>query len=306
MGGNGFGAVVVAGSWHRFVEPVTLAVDCGRLRHQIRWAEGQVDALDHDNLDAERALMAFGGAPVACVALIDLWDDLVSDGAFLGEWAPLGFGAQRRSWLAAALERMASEGYHEFLRAIPMARASQMARGLLAFPEAWLLRAAAEHSARVEASLITPSPPVEQFLVDAISVRARRAFVASLVGRGLPAGRAALTPLAVHVSNSETVSAWGELGGSGGSRSPHNRQAPHNRQTLLRNHLEPVSVVLPRGWLHRVWAPGMGVIGPYLVLDATFGSEPNARVTAATWDQGRAMVVTGVATWTGVDWEFER
>jgi hypothetical protein len=50
---------------------VTLA--CGGHTHRLRWEDGQLSALDHDDAEAERTLAALGGQRCACVDALDAW-----------------------------------------------------------------------------------------------------------------------------------------------------------------------------------------------------------------------------------------
>ena len=47
--------------------------------HQLRWAEGRLIAMDHPDVDRERALVALGGAGVPCLDLLDAWNAHTDD-----------------------------------------------------------------------------------------------------------------------------------------------------------------------------------------------------------------------------------
>lgn len=65
------------GRWCDRVPPATAIVDCGGERHRVTWRRGKIVLEDHD-LDAERTLVLLGGAPCACLTVLDLWRNLFS------------------------------------------------------------------------------------------------------------------------------------------------------------------------------------------------------------------------------------
>ncbi len=268
-------------TWWDTAEPLTMVVVCNRERHRLRWRAGEVETLDHPELEAELALVALGGEEPACVALHRLWTDAVDDGGFLSEWVEPGrLNPTWLSWLAMALERMRAEGFHEFLRDLPTARAQRMGQFLHRFPQPWIDRAAAEVNRRVadgDAVGRTPAPAGPEpdggvdrrvpLLAQAAANRLRRSFVDAVGGRQLAVGAAALVPLRPMVDprpGAEPAIAGRLTGADRG-----------------------VSVVVDRWWLHRVWAAGAAVVGGHLVL--AIDGDPTAPAGA------RALVVT----WTG-------
>ncbi|MEM9563172.1 MAG: hypothetical protein AAGA93_11165 [Actinomycetota bacterium] len=269
-------------SWSDTAEPLTMVVVCNRERHRIRWRAGRVETLDHPDLDAELALIALGGEEPACVALHRLWSDAVDDGGFLSEWVEPGrLNPTWLSWLAMALERMRAEGFHEFLRDLPTARAQRMGQFLHRFPQAWIDRAAAEVNERVaDAAAPTAAAPGDAgdpaesagavdrrapLLAQAAANRLRRSFVDAVGGRQLAVGAAALVPLRPMVDPRSGVepAIVGRLTGPD----------------------RGVSIVVDGRWLHDVWAAGAAVVDGRLVLaidgDPTGPSGASARV--ATW-----------------------
>jgi hypothetical protein len=55
-------------------------IDCAGQSHRLRWEAGRLHALDHEDLEGERALAALGGQACPCVEALDRWarhaDDL--------------------------------------------------------------------------------------------------------------------------------------------------------------------------------------------------------------------------------------
>jgi len=53
--------------------PATCPVECSGERHAIRWAAGELSALDHGDPEGERALAALGGTSCACLDILGAW-----------------------------------------------------------------------------------------------------------------------------------------------------------------------------------------------------------------------------------------
>jgi hypothetical protein len=230
-----------------------------------------VVAVDHPELEAERAFVALGGEKPACLAQLDLWTEAVTDGGFLAEWIDESQRTRaRRSWLRMALERMRNEGFHEFLRHLPLARAERMGHFLDQYPPTWHDRAAATVAeAIVEGpGVICPHGP--RLLPEAIANRLRRSFVASVGGDQLSVGAAALVPLAITVDDGAEVSIGGALNGPD----------------------RGVAINVSTAWLHRVWGAGASLAGGRLVLD-----RHDRGLTIVTWsDQGGILVPRTMTT----------
>ncbi|MDA3040377.1 MAG: hypothetical protein O3C27_12790 [Actinomycetota bacterium] len=237
--------------WTDAARELVLDVACssdGRAApHRIRWVEGEVRLDQHPDVDAELALVAFGGEELPCVALHRLWNDAIRDGGFVGEWAEGDFDAARRWWLTMALERMRTEGFHEFLRDLPLPRARRMGQFLTAFPDEWIDRAACH---------VADAPPgndrVLTLLRAGAARRLRHAFALAVGGQQVPLGAAALVPLAVSVSRA---------GAGEPECSVEGRLAGRNSWAQL---------AVSDRWLPDVWATGRSVVDGHLVLAVRF------------------------------------
>ncbi len=240
------------GSWVDTAPPLSMVVVCDRERHRLRWEGGVVEPLDHPELEAELALVALGGAEPACIALHRLWHEAIDDGGFVAEWIePSHLGPTWRSWLSMALERMRSEGFHEFLRHLPPARAQRMGEFLHRFPGPWIDRAGAEVN-RLVVEGDHADHQLAPLLAQAAANRLRRSFVDAVGGRQLAVGAAALVPLTLRVAGP-------------GEPAPRidGRLSGHDRGVTI--------TVGPR-WLHSVWAAGAAVVDGHLVLAIEPGS----------------------------------
>jgi hypothetical protein len=60
--------------WWLGLSSAQATVRCGEHQHRVRWDKGRLQALDHDDPEAERALAALGGEPFACIELLDAWE----------------------------------------------------------------------------------------------------------------------------------------------------------------------------------------------------------------------------------------
>lgn len=65
--------------WWAGIGPTETSWPCGEGEHQLRWAEGRLIAMDHPDVDRERALVALGGAGVPCLDLLDAWNAHTDD-----------------------------------------------------------------------------------------------------------------------------------------------------------------------------------------------------------------------------------
>ncbi len=248
--------------------PLSLTVGCEGGDHTLRLVGPTMELVDHPDLDAELALIAFGGDEPACVALHRLWTEAITDGGFLAEWVdetrmnPAWF-----SWLAMALERMRAEGFHEFLRGLPPKRAQRMGEFLHYFPVPWIDRAAAVVSDAIFEGDGVSCHNAKPLLATAISNRLRRAFVDGVGGRQLAVGAAALVPLTIATRSDGRPTASG----------------------FLRGRERGVAITVANTWLHRVWAVDAAVIDGRLVLALDGTPEPGyALATVLGWTPASA------------------
>ncbi|MDQ6614384.1 MAG: hypothetical protein M3083_06480 [Actinomycetota bacterium] len=76
--------------WCNNIEPATALVPCGEQQHRVTWRRGKLVLEDHD-LGAERAMLALGGKPCACLQVLKMWRD---------QWAmPPDLFRQMSTWL---------------------------------------------------------------------------------------------------------------------------------------------------------------------------------------------------------------
>ncbi len=67
-------------AWWSGLQPIEVRLECLSGMHRVRWEEGVLHALDHEDPDGERALEALGADRAPCIELLDTWarhaDDL--------------------------------------------------------------------------------------------------------------------------------------------------------------------------------------------------------------------------------------
>jgi hypothetical protein len=296
--------------WWAAFEPAQTQIGCGAGQHRIRWAEGQLHAADHPDAEGELVLAALGGDATPCLDLASAWgkhsDDLTV--LAIGPRSPadkLTFSPEALEEIAQARTALGSSGLvggstatgqlirhrarvrlsttsSRFVGVGGRAHGSLRAVPLRPRPGNWgmsVIRRLGGDSdpARVELIwLLTLGTPFQFRLSGAVAhawsaegqhaSRAgheRPALTAALTGRLAPAaGRwLGIDPAAVDASIHDDGD-WGAIEEArvGGSRRLQAR--------------------LPVSWLARIWAPGLAVVGGYLVVSIVQAAWPTADVLA--------------------------
>jgi hypothetical protein len=65
--------------WWDGLLPVEVRLECSGGTHAVRWHDGALNALDHEDPAAERALAALGGERTRCIELLDAWSRHTDD-----------------------------------------------------------------------------------------------------------------------------------------------------------------------------------------------------------------------------------
>ncbi len=271
--------------WWAAFPPVETRVGCGAGRHRMRWADGRLIAADHPDAEGELIFAALGGDQAECVTIAEAWaahsddldvlalgprsaaDELTITWESLPELPPRpGPGTRPGS---APLSRgplphgVASHGHFR------VAAPQRLPRhpGDAPTDRAWV-------SQRELLTVFALGAVFQQRLSGAVAAawspdgprardraRARPALVAALTGRLAPAASAWLGIDADQVTASlHEETGWGsmQLTGTG----------PGSGLTAS----------LPPGWLARVWAPGLALLGDHLVVDVLDVTWPDARL----------------------------
>lgn len=98
-------------SWWGQLSPAEATVECSGEQHRLRWADGALSAMSHDDPEGERVLGALGGTSVPCISLLEQWerhaDDLRvlvlgsrgrTDVLSIANLPPFGGGAGHPAW----------------------------------------------------------------------------------------------------------------------------------------------------------------------------------------------------------------
>jgi len=59
--------------WHGLARAVAV-VECDGAAHRLAWERGSLVTLDHSDPEGERALVALGGKPCACIDIVEAWE----------------------------------------------------------------------------------------------------------------------------------------------------------------------------------------------------------------------------------------
>jgi hypothetical protein len=66
-------------AWWVGVAPAQTTVRCGEHLHRLRWEDGRLRAMDHQDADSERTLAALGAQSCPCLDVLDAWSRHTSD-----------------------------------------------------------------------------------------------------------------------------------------------------------------------------------------------------------------------------------
>jgi hypothetical protein len=209
--------------------PVGTSVTCGEERHRLRWAEGCLTTLDHEDPEGERTLAALGGQSCPCIELLDLWHRYGTDLDVLV---------------------LGSRGSTDPVR--PESEDQSPRRRYAAF------RGPAEPTERIVRLLRLPGPLPDRLVATVIATWARRLAGKDLVvAAAMPRLHAALYGRALA-----TLDQW--LGAE-----HHVDVRLVDGSPGVQNDREPVCVELPFSWLSDVWARGFAIVAGRLCLTAT-------------------------------------
>jgi hypothetical protein len=88
--------------WWLGLDPAQTTIACGEHAHRLRWEQGALRAIDHDDPEAERALAALGGQRCPCVEVLDAWSRHDGDARVLvlASRGPADLLATRADWTA--------------------------------------------------------------------------------------------------------------------------------------------------------------------------------------------------------------
>ncbi|MGQ0846760.1 MAG: hypothetical protein ACT4QF_21795 [Sporichthyaceae bacterium] len=241
------------------------SVACGGAEHRVRWTDGEVLLLDHDDPEGERILAALGGEASACVATLEAWHRCCADVSLL--WA---FNRGLADRVRASMAGVEGRPGAQIVAGLSASLSSTIHQGQLPRRSTGGFygiapSAVGNRDVREDLLLLMAAGGglVDRLAAQTIGTWSLRAE-ADAAPVGLPALRAALCSrvwmaMAGWVaaeSSSVTVEVTGPQAAS-----------------YVRREGEGWRVALPLGWLARVWAPGLAVTAGRFVLDAVRDGE---------------------------------
>jgi hypothetical protein len=60
--------------WWEYHSPAEMSIDCSGRKHLVRWQDGELVLLDHNDPEGERTLAALGGDACECVEILGSWE----------------------------------------------------------------------------------------------------------------------------------------------------------------------------------------------------------------------------------------
>ncbi|HEY2128591.1 MAG TPA: hypothetical protein VGH77_15515 [Streptosporangiaceae bacterium] len=69
----------MTGPWWAGLPAAEARLDCGGQPHRLRWADGQLRALDHTDLEGEQILSALAGQGFPCLDVLTVWAEYAAD-----------------------------------------------------------------------------------------------------------------------------------------------------------------------------------------------------------------------------------
>jgi hypothetical protein len=281
--------------WWLGLAPAQTTVHCAGRQHQIRWDAGQLSALDHEDLEGERALAALGGQRRPCIDLLDAWKRHQDDARVL-VLATRGPADQlaardddRYPHLAFALPQV---------RQRPTRARGRRARGFASIGPQWATISSAGWTASARTGRISTAAQAESELIALLTLGGGLhdrlvATVAAAWRERLrqPDGGARVRPqlqAALHGRVFDTIQRW--LGGP----------ALQTQLRMIGEAEEPTLVAedgvlraqLPFAWLVDVWAKGIATIWGRFCLAATRQDAQTWRLLAVGPDLGPPASIT--------------
>ncbi len=303
--------------WWAAFGPAETRIDCGTGQHLMRWAAGQLQAVDHPDAEGELVLAALGGDATPCLDLANAW------GKHGDDLTVLAIGPRS----AADKLTVSPEALAEVAAARATVNSGSSAGGVLGFSTA--TGQVIRHRARTRLGIARGHLTYSGFSGGghrsrrAVPLRSRnpRPFGMSLM-RGwayeIDTARADLiwllalgAPFQFRLSGA-VAHAWSE----DGQHASRAAQASPALTTALTGRLAPAAARwlavdpaivdasihdgsdwgaieearvggerrlqarLPVSWLARIWAPGLAVVGGHLVVSVVQAAWPTADVIA--------------------------
>jgi hypothetical protein len=267
----------------RYHAPYEATINCSGETHRLRWEAGGLTALDHADVEGERALAALGGTPCACVDALDGWahheDDLrvlimttrgPTDQLRSAERAASGSGAvvfPRSGTPIGTMIRQSSSGYRATagvsMRGFAGARSASASASIVARGAGYLARRPGAPTPAVAQPDLASFLDLDGGLSDRLAVTVAATWAERVVADDprVDAARATLIA-ALYGRVTCTVRAW--------LANPNlavvlDMINPSTPPTISRSD-DGIHIGLPFDWMVHAWGRGVAVILDRLVL----------------------------------------
>lgn len=231
--------------------PVAGTVSCSGAGHRVRWADGALHVLDHDDPEGERILAVLGGQATGCIALLEAWHRCCGNPSLL----PACTGLADR--VRAAVSGSEARTGIQLVSGLTASMSSTIRQGRLPWrtrtgTSATLVSYSDGRSVREDLLLVlsTGGGLVDRLAAQAVTEWATRAEAGDADEIATAALRDALTSRV-----------WLALAGWLGAEAAAVAVDMTDRQEDATASPEKGGwrVVLPAGWLARVWAPRLAI-----------------------------------------------
>jgi hypothetical protein len=273
------GGIVTERAFVSLIPPATAEVQCGDERHRLRWSEGELSTLDHEDPEGERTLAALGGTTNGCIDVFDAWnrhnEDLrVLTIASRGAADPLNFDRDDGGGGFIGLNQLGARQRGPTLKAARpslqrTAFSSSMRRGWASY--SGVARATVVGRVAGNAGPAPVDPGDDYITLFSLggglperlaatvawqwAERIQRAETSGSVQPALYAALASRMWLAVRAWTGDAVDVEVDM------IRPHDESSAQLADGRWR-------LAVPFRWLSRVWAPGLALTAGRLVLDA--------------------------------------
>lgn len=240
--------------------PVEGTVACRGAEHRVRWADGELHVLDHDDPEGERILAVLGGQATGCIALLEAWHRCCGNASLL----PACTGLADR--VRAAVSGSEARPGIALVTGLTASMSSSIRQGRLPWrtrtgSSATLIANSDGRRVREDLLLVLS---VGGGLVDRLAAQAVTAW--ALRAEAGDADAVALAALRDALASRVWLALAGWLGGDAAAVAVDMT----DRQDEAKASLEKGQwrVALPPGWLARVWSPRLAITAGRFVLDA--------------------------------------
>jgi hypothetical protein len=289
--------------WWHGLAPAESTVECSGTSHRLRWERGTLDALDHGDVESERALAALGGQSCTCLDLVEAWDHHRDDlrVLVLGSRGPtdllnvnddiggqLGVNRVQVVTGGGGFARPGARASATLTQRISAMGRRTSSGGTAYAPLAPQPPGRMSHKARAENELLAllgMGGGLPERLVATVAAEWTKRL---REGARMPARSRAQLQAALHGRVFAVMRGW--LGPTG--TVSELKMIGEQGKPKLVGEDGHVHAELPFGWLAEVWAPGLATIWGRFCLSANTDDGRTWRLTTVGPDLGSPSIVT--------------